>query len=144
MFDIRNYMWEIFELSQSGEVHNVRLALDLFLVNVELGESRYEGASMDYASIMLLWNKLSDQEKELQKDEFNLILDINYKCLCDYWVMNNRERFDRFVYDGLHNEELDQIQETLHRLALARQKRKRHRSKSRKRKNKNVPKIKKF
>ena len=77
MFDIRNYMWEIFELSQSREVHNVRLALDLFLVNVELGESRYEGASMDYASIMLLWNKLSDQEKELQKDEFNLILDIN-------------------------------------------------------------------
>ena len=58
--------------------------------------------------------------------------------------MKNRERFDRFVYDGLHNDELDQIQETLHRLALARQKRKKRRNRSRKRKNKNAPKIKKF
>ena len=90
MFDIRDYMWEIFCLSQTEDVHNVRLALDLFLVNVELGEDRYEGADVDYNKIMHKYLKLTENERKLQKEEFNAILDIAYKKLFDCMFQVNK------------------------------------------------------
>ena len=143
MFDIRDYMWEIFCLSQTEDVHNVRLALDLFLVNVELGEDRYEGADVDYDKIMHKYLKLSENEKELQKEEFNAILNIAYKKLCTYWHDHDKKDFELCAHDDdLHSEELDHIQEELHKIAIAKEKRKRRKNK--KKKNKKAPRIKKF
>lgn len=141
MFDIRDYMWNIFELSKTEDVHNVRLALDLFLVNVELGEDRYEGADeLDYNKIMHKYLMLNTHERELQREEFNAILDINYKSLCNCWHCKNRMEFEVHAHEELHSEELDHIQEELHNIAIAREKRKRRK----KRNKKKSPRIKKF
>ena len=142
MFNIRDYMWEIFELSTSEEVHNVKLALDLFLTNVELGEERYEGSSIDYSSISHEWNRLTEYEKELQRKEFEIILNINYRYLVKYWLLHKRTLFDYIAHEEIHIDELDRIQDELTRIALSRTKRKRHRG--RRKKKKSAPKIKKF
>lgn len=141
MFDIRDYMWEIFCLSQTEDVHNVRLALDLFLMNVELGENRYEGTNLNYNDIMHKYLRLNKQERELQKEEFNAILDVAYKRLCIYWHNHNKEDFEFYAHEEFHLEELDHIQEELNKIALAKEKRKRRK---RKKKKKKAPRIKKF
>ena len=140
MFDIRDYMWNIFELSKTEDVHDVRLALDLFLVNVELGENRYEGAALNYNKIMHKYFMLNICERELQREEFNAILDVNYKNLCNCWQCKNRKGFEIHAHEELHSDKLDRIQEELHKIAIAREKRKRRKRKNKKK----TPRIKKF
>lgn len=132
MFDICDYVWDIFCLSEAEDVHNVRLALDLFLINVELGEGRYEGSDLNYESIMKKYVKLNIYEKELQKEKFNAILDIAYRDLCTYWCCNNKEDFNICIHEEYHSQSLDLIQEELYLAELKKKKRKRRK----KRKNK--------
>ena len=46
-FDIRNYIWNIFELSNSNKIKNLNLAFDLFTTNLYLGCERYKGIRVE-------------------------------------------------------------------------------------------------
>lgn len=44
-FDIRKYIWNVFELTIAQEVGNVKTGLELFIQNMELGRYRYKGVT---------------------------------------------------------------------------------------------------
>lgn len=73
-FDIRNHIWDIFEISRHQQYLNLREALNMFLVNVELGFDRYEGADVDYLELRPTWNILSERGKKRQLYIFDYII----------------------------------------------------------------------
>ena len=95
ILNIRNYMWNVFELSKIHEVENVRFALDLFITNMELGYGRYEGASdVDYAKLGKVWRSMKEVDRIDQKILFNRIIHKVYNQLCDAWRAKDRRRFE--------------------------------------------------
>ena len=94
-FDIRKYMWNIFEIYRTQDMDNVRLALDMFITNMELGMDRYEGATdIDYTKLHDSWDALSEAEHIHEKLIFNKVLTKVYLQLCDAWRAKDRRKFD--------------------------------------------------
>lgn len=94
-FDIRKYMWNIFEIYRTQDIDNVRLALDMFIANMELGYDRYDGASdVDYSKLHDVWDDMSEAEHVHEKLIFNKVLTKVYLQLCDAWRAKDRRKFD--------------------------------------------------
>ena len=106
IFDIRNYIWNIFEISITQKLGNVRAALDLFIINVELGYSRYNGADyLDYSNISDLWNELSESDKNRQKKIFNNIICKVFTKLSKAWYTRDRQVFNALCFTELEDSE---------------------------------------
>lgn len=94
-FDIRDYMWNIYEISNYNKLDNTRIALDMFLENVELGYARYEGASnIDYSKLSEIWNNKPESCHIHEKIIFNKVLHVSYSRLCKAWKRGDREAFN--------------------------------------------------
>lgn len=95
-FDVRDYMWYIYEIFTINEVGNIRFALDMFIINVETEIERYQCITkLDYAAINKKWNKLSEAEKIYQKILFNKLMHKAYFNLLDAWKENNHYKFEK-------------------------------------------------
>ena len=94
-FDIRDYMWNIYEISNYQKLNNVRLALDMFIENIQLGYDRYKGASgVDYKLLSKVWNSKTESYHIHEKIIFNKVLHVTYKKLCDAWKHQDRAAFN--------------------------------------------------
>lgn len=101
-FDIRDYMWHIYEISAANEVGNIRFALDMLIINMETGMERYEGASeLDYTALHDEWDKFSEAEKIYQKIIFHKVIHKVYFNLSDAWRAKDRPKFEKLCYVDL-------------------------------------------
>lgn len=95
MFNIKDYMWNIFEITNYNHIDNIKIGLDLFIMNLELRKERYKGAyKINYDIIGKQWNSLLYAQKLRQKQYFNEIIKYNYLKLCKEFRSN---RFDKFI-----------------------------------------------
>lgn len=96
MFHIRNYIWNVFQISSYQEV-DIRTAFDMFIVNVELGLERYKGAiDINYRSLNFKWSDLDDEQKRYQKSVFDKIIRKNFLALHDLFI-----KFDKLGFNYL-------------------------------------------
>lgn len=102
-FDIRKYIWNVFELTVAQNVSSVYIGLDLFIANMELTRYRYKGTSnVDYNTIGTKWNKLSIQEKDYQRLVFkSIVTDRNIVELNRYWRLKDIKGFNDFCFMDL-------------------------------------------
>ena len=99
VLDIRDYIWNVFEIATYHDTTTIQYALDMFLANVDLGLERYEVAyDVSYARLHKRWNRMANTEKDFQKMIFNKIIRYSYICLYDTWVLDDREEFDRLAH----------------------------------------------
>lgn len=95
-FDVRDYIWYIYEIFTTNEVGNIRFALDMFIINTETEIERYQGITkLDYVAINKKWSKLSEPEKIYQKILFNKLMHKVYFNLLDAWKENNHYKFEK-------------------------------------------------
>ena len=101
-FDIRDYMWQIFQIAFYNNITNIRIGLDLFLMNLELKRERYRGSTnISYRKIGNLWNDLTEAGQVHQKLIFNRIIHLNYLDLCKAYKDRRRDIFNelcRVIY----------------------------------------------
>lgn len=101
-FDIRNYIWNIFEISKAQDTNNIKLSLDMFITNMELSRERYEGASsLDYKKLHNDWANLGNNGQSIQRDIFNKVMYNVYVALCDAWRAKDRRKFDLLCFAEL-------------------------------------------
>ena len=101
-FDIRNYMWNVWEISNHNKLNNIRIALDMFIENLELGYERYGGASgVDYNSLSKIWRRQSESYHTHEKIIFNKVIHKSYTNLCDAWSSRNRAKFEEACWVNL-------------------------------------------
>lgn len=136
-FDIRDYIWDIFELSNVQNIHNVLLSYEFFMTNVELGINRYKGLDIDYVDLRNRWNSLSERSKEYQKDVFISLINLNYKHICEAWNNHNKDDFTKFVHKDITIYHYDELHD---RIEFEYKKKVKHKKRKKKKKNK----IKKF
>lgn len=116
MFDIKDYMWDIFKISELEGVHDIKLAFNLFIINAELGKDRYGKSDIDYEEINNKYKILTEREKELQKKEFDIIIDEKYKYLCVYYNHNNKTDFDFFSRLHIKSNKLNDVYNELNKI----------------------------
>lgn len=93
-FDIRHYVWNIYEISDFYKLKNMTVALDMFVTNIELGCDRYSGASeIDYIKLRRQWNRTSKQYRSYERIVFDTIIQISYSKLCRAWVKKDKHGF---------------------------------------------------
>ena len=103
-FDVRDYMWNVFEIANELHVENIRIALDLFIVNIELGRERYHGSSFKkYPTLHKKWEPLTESERNKQRIIFNEVIHKAYPALRDAWNSNDRETFDALAHCSLRH-----------------------------------------
>lgn len=107
-FDIRNYIWNIYEISSFYKLTSVYSALDMFIENLDLGYSRYAGTDLDFETLSKIWKQLPKSYHTHEKAVFHKVLDVSYGRLCDAWKSKNKEEFDkackvRMTY-GIHKD----------------------------------------
>lgn len=93
LFDVRDYMWDVFEIRNFNNLLNIRSAFDMFIVNIELGQKRYDGADLNYYKLNKKWNMLFDFQKKHEIEIFNKIIDKEYIELLTMWRNNNKLYF---------------------------------------------------
>lgn len=85
-FDIRKYIWNVFELTIAQDIGNVKTGLELFIQNMELGRYRYKGVTnIDFRTLGDKWNLLSEQDRQYQVMVFNTIIDKSMIDLSRLW-----------------------------------------------------------
>ena len=92
-FDIRNYIWNIYEICDFHNLTNLNLAFDMFIENLNLGYERYEGANLEYEYLSNIWNNLPDSYHVHEKIIFKRVLDSSYGKLCELWNKKDKEKF---------------------------------------------------
>lgn len=101
-FDIRDYMWNVFEIAEELKVENIRIALDLFIVNMELGRERYHGSSYKkYTTLQKKWEPLTETQRNKQRIIFNEVIHKVYPALRDAWNNKDRNEFDAYAHCDL-------------------------------------------
>lgn len=98
VFDIRNYIWDIFKISKNQQYLNLREALNMFLVNIELGFDRYEGSNIDYLKLKPKWNMLSERGKKRQLYIFDYIIKNFSVFILRSCLKSDKETINRFKY----------------------------------------------
>lgn len=98
-FDIRKYIWNVFELTIAQEVGNVKTGLELFIQNMELGRYRYKGVTnVDFKALGEKWNTLPESEQEYQVMVFNSIINKSIFTLSEFWRNKDRKAFMDFCF----------------------------------------------
>lgn len=93
-FDIRKYIWNVFELTIAQDIGNVKTGLELFIQNMELGRYRYKGVTnVDFRALGDKWNLLSEQDRQYQVMVFNTIIDKSMIDLSRLWNDKDRKAF---------------------------------------------------
>lgn len=93
-FSIRDYMWHIFEIKDKQQQINVRVAYDMFIINLELKSERYKGAKgLKYRHARKLWNELNDRAKKSQYRIFNSVLNRHFSGLYRAFGDGDKELF---------------------------------------------------
>lgn len=93
-FSIKKYMWHIFEIRDKQQQINVRVAYDMFIVNLELKSERYKGAKgLKYKPVRKMWNTLNNKEKQSQYKIFNNFLNKNFSVLYRLYAEGDKETF---------------------------------------------------
>ena len=107
-FDIRDYMWQIFQIAFYNNITNIRIGLDLFLMNLELKRERYRGSTnISYRKIGNLWNDLTEAGQVHQKLIFNRIIHLNYLDLCKAYKDRRRDIFNKLCRVDLSMFDID-------------------------------------
>ena len=69
MFDLKDYTWSIFDVAAENGV-DIGVGKDMFLENVEKGQSVHPGSDLDYEALSVQWAALTDDERAAQKIEY--------------------------------------------------------------------------
>lgn len=93
-FDIRDFIWNIYEICEFHKLTNLNLAFDMFVENLNLGYDRYEGTYLNYEELHKTWSQLSDSYQMHEKMIFKKVLDSSYGRLCDSWNKKDKENFN--------------------------------------------------
>ena len=111
VLDIREYIWNVFEIATYHDTTTIQYALDMFLANVDLGLERYEGASgVSYIRLHKKWNRMVKSDKEFQRMIFNKIIRYSYLCLYEAWMEDDKEKFDKLAHiRNLHELGLSEV-----------------------------------
>ena len=92
-FDIREYVWNIYELCNFHKLTNLNLALDMFIENLDIGYERYEGANLEYEKLYDIWANLPESYRAHEKMIFKKVLDNSYGKLCEAWNKKDKDNF---------------------------------------------------
>lgn len=98
-FDIRDYIWDIFEISRVQNIENANMALRMFMVNLEFGKERYSGSTkIDYYKLRKEWANLSFKERSRQLLVATKLIEYKYPKLYDHWIRNDKSGFCNISY----------------------------------------------
>lgn len=92
-FDIRVYIWNVYEICDFNKLKDIYLAFDMFIENLELGYERYKGANLDYESISNEWKSSPKSYQIYEKLIFKYIINKSQDKLCNAWVKKNKINF---------------------------------------------------
>lgn len=93
MFDIRKYVWNIFEISVANKV-DTKFAFELFITNVTLGKERYGGATdVDYRVLKMVWEELNEKDASIIEHTYSSLLNDKHVELYKAWRSGNKELF---------------------------------------------------
>lgn len=102
-FDIREYMWDVFEISKVQDIDNANMALRMFMVNLEFGKERYRGSSyIDYRKLRKEWGSLIYTERSRQLLVASKLIEYMYPKLFDAWKENDKTKFSNVCYRDLN------------------------------------------
>ncbi len=93
-FDIRDYIWNIYEICDFQKISNLNLALNMFIENLDLGYERYDGTCLNYKELSKIWNGLPNSYRIHEKLIFKKVLDTSYGKLCKAWNNKNKNKFN--------------------------------------------------
>ena len=97
-FFITDYMWNIFEIKHTQNQTNIKLAYDMFIINLELDTERYKGAKgLKYGKVRKLWRSLNLKNKEFQRKIFQKVLDKHFYKLHQLFIDGDKDAFNRLV-----------------------------------------------
>ena len=75
IFDVRNYMWNVYEIYNYHNLDSLYKALDLFMTNVKLGMARYPGATgANYTDMQIKLHNTRKKKVLLQRKIFESCL----------------------------------------------------------------------
>ena len=94
-FDIRDYIWNIYEISSYYKLNSIYTALDMFIENLDLGYKRYAGTELDFESLSKVWKQLPKSYHTHEKAVFRHVIDIAFGKICDAWKAKDRDKFDK-------------------------------------------------
>ena len=98
-FNIRNYIWNIYEISDFHNHADIRMALDMFIANLDFGYERYAGATgIDYEELSKQWLSKSKSYHIHQKLIFNKIINTVFGDLCDAWKLKDKNAFEKACF----------------------------------------------
>lgn len=93
-FDIRNYIWNIFEISVANKV-DTKFAFELFMTNVTLGKERYGGATgVNYRVLNMVWEEMSEKDASIVEHTYSSLLNDKHVELYKAWRLNDKELFN--------------------------------------------------
>ena len=102
IFDIRNYMWNVYEIYNYHKLDSLYKALDLFMTNVQLGMARYSGATgANYVDMQIKLHNTRKKKVLLQRKIFESCLLRNESKLKEAWESRNRELFEQVCLDDI-------------------------------------------
>ena len=94
-FDIRDYIWNIFEISKEQNTDDISTAFDMFIENLNLGRDRYKGCdNLDYSKVSKSWLSMKDSARDKQIRIFNKIIESRFIRLRDAWMDDNKSLFE--------------------------------------------------
>lgn len=97
VFNIRDYIWNVFEICQYNKINNIRIALELFLKNIEIGRNRYPGCTnINYGKLTKLYSNSTKAYIRKQKIIFNKIIHIAYGNLSKAFRENDKCKFEKY------------------------------------------------
>ena len=105
-FDIRNFIWNVFELAEYNELSNIFYGLDMLIANLSLPKIRYEGSTLKYKEPSEFWMDLTYERKQSQRKLFSITIRYHYIDLYEAYLDNDRDLFDRIALSRINYEEV--------------------------------------
>lgn len=101
-FDIRDYIWNIFEIRKYNRTKGIYPALNMFITNVAFGYAKYKGALfIHYKDASEEWNDLTEPEKDIQRSMFKKVMYYLGDDLYKAWSSHNRMSFYSICYTDI-------------------------------------------
>lgn len=101
---LSKYMWEIWQYAAYGEKKTgsgVGVGIDMMHANLRTGKENYPeaGVTLDYNDLGKKWEAMDADEKGHQLSEAVKIKDRGYERLAEAFRENDREKFERVVFE---------------------------------------------
>lgn len=111
-FDIRNYIWNVFELSEYNDLSSIFYGLDMLIANLTLPSIRYKGSTLKYKEPSKLWMDLGYVAKQSQRKLFSITIRYHYINLYEAYCANDKELFEQIALSKI---DLDKVPESMPR-----------------------------